>query len=167
MACLICKYFQPLEPEGHRQMRESGRCEQHCGDRWDGHTAVHYVKDHGKNLDGFCQWGPEPKRVSSGHVCAQIDVPDYFFNPHWALKRMNPDERLKEWSLKQYEKLLEGSWETERRNHLEEQNKELRRQLEASRKISASRLARLQKDQKQEPKQEHPPLEYPYLVAAE
>jgi hypothetical protein len=162
MACLICKYFEPIEPEEHRQMRESGRCEKHCGDCWDAHTAVTYIKEHGKNVDGFCRWSPEPKRFSSGHVCAQIDVPDYFFNPHWALERMQPNDRLIEWSRKQYSNLFQQQG---RVNDLEEQNQKLRRQLEASRKISASRLARL-KQQQEESKQE-PPLQYPRLVAAE
>jgi len=67
--------------------------------------------------------------------------------------------------------LCSKSWEVRQREILERQNKDLRRQLNAVRKISASRLARLQKEPKKEkPKQQEPkplPESIMQLVAAE
>jgi hypothetical protein len=172
MACLVCKYFDPIEPDEHKKLREAGQCEEHCGKDWNGHTAVHYVKNHRKNIDGWCRWNPEAKRVISGHVCAQVDIPEFYYNHNWKLDRIEPNERLMEWTRKQY-RILTGlhndTWEEKRLDYLEDQNQELRRQLEASRRISASRLDRLQKQAKPKPKllELEPLPEYPRLVAAE
>jgi hypothetical protein len=181
MPCLICKNFDPIEPADHQQMREAGLCEQHCGNKWDGITAVNYIKEHGQEcgnkLQGFCRLNPEPRPVSSAHVCAQIDVPNYFFNTYWGVERRRQDDRLLDWARAQYEALLQDSWQEAHRKQLEKENKVLRRQLESVRKISASRLARLQR--RQEPQQQKPetlepfepleplPQQFPRLVAAE
>jgi hypothetical protein len=171
MSCLVCKYFQPTEPEDHRRRRESGQCESNCGKEWNQYTAVRYYKNHKRGLQGWCMFYPKPEQKESGHVCAQIDVPDYFYNSHWGLERIEPREHLFEWARKQMTNLVQTSWENRRIRELDETNMELRRQLAAARKVSASRLARLQKQPKPEkPKQlEQPelPQSIVRLVAAE
>lgn len=177
MPCLICKYFQAIEPEAHKQLRESGRCESHCGKEWNFWTAVNLVKRHRLPVDGWCLFYPEARLKKSGHVCGQIDVPEHLYT-HWGLERRESHHTLMGWSERQYHKLFEKPWEEQRREDLEEQNKELRRQLEASRRVSASRLARLkkQKPEQSTPNKEPAPEEQPLdplpnnivrLVAAE
>jgi hypothetical protein len=168
MPCILCKYYQPTEPEDHRQLRESGQCESNCGKEWNNHTAVRYYKNHRKSLDGWCVLNPKPEPRRAGHVCAQIEIPEYFYNGNWGVERIDPDEFLLDWSHKQITNLCNGTWTSRRNDELEEQNVELRNQLTAVRKISASRLKRLQKiKDKPEPKTE-PELPFrPHLVAAE
>ena len=148
MACVVCKYFDAIEPAEHKVEREAGRCEHRCGREWNGHTGVMYVRNHRKNIEGWCRWAPEGKKVSSGHVCGQIEVVDFYYNHHWRLDRIGPGERLKDWSFEQYRILLGTAPQEQRIAELEEQNKELRGHLAASRRVSASRLARLKQGDK-------------------
>jgi hypothetical protein len=145
MSCLICKYFQPIEPQDHRELREAGRCEGNCGKEWNHYTAVRYIRQHRNGLDGFCRLQPEARRVPARHVCAQISVPEYYFNNGWGLRRLKSDDYLDEWAAEQFNALRHDSWESQRRSYLEEQNAELRRQLTASRAVSRKRLERLKK----------------------
>jgi hypothetical protein len=174
MPCLVCKYFQAIEPQDHRELRETGRCQSSCGDRWNSMTAVRYVREHKKDLKGWCMFNPAPLEKHSGHVCAQIDIPEYFYNSAWGLEHREPRDHLFEWARQQHTNLMRGSWASRRNEELEEQNVELRRQLAAARKVSASRLKRLQKQKPEKPEipeksgQPLDPLpQYPRLVAAE
>lgn len=166
MPCLICRYFQPAEPQEHKQQRETNQCESHCGREWDQFTAIRYVRNHGGMLDGWCRLYPEAKRVAHNHVCGQISVRDYYFNSSWGVERMDPDDNLFEWASGALTTVLDGgSFSRQRLEHLEGQNRELRRQLKRAREVSASRLKRLQKsDDEPEAKPEPAPLR---LVAAE
>jgi len=145
MCCLVCKYFDPIEPNDHKQLREAGRCEANCGKEWTNVTAVRFVREHRKNIDGWCLHRPEPKLKNSGHICAQISVPEYFFNKYWGLERMESDDTLRGWARNVMRDLMAESYEQQRIDQLEKHNTELLRQLAAARKISASRLARLKK----------------------
>lgn len=168
MPCLVCKYFQPTEPEQHKKLRESGHCESHCGREWSRYTAVQYVKNHKQDLTGWCMLNPEGRPKQSGHVCGQVDIPSYYFNANWGLERIKEDEHLFEWAQKQYTVLANGTHRDRRNAYLETDNAELRRQLQAARKISASRLKRLQKSEQPEPKPLDPlPSNIVRLVAAE
>lgn len=165
MPCLICRYFQPIEPPEHRVQREARACEHNCGNKWDQHTAIRYYRNHQQHLQGFCHLHPTAVKVSSGYVCAQIAPPEYFFNPHWALERLEPNDNLYEWTAKALGVLLHGHWADAQNNRLADENRKLREQLKIARKRSAARLARLQKTSK-EPEGEPAPT-YPRLVAAE
>ena len=169
MTCLICRYFQPTEPPQHKLDREAGRCESHCGKEWDHHTAIRYIKNHGGQIDGWCRRHPEAKQVKHGHFCGDISVYDYFYNHHWAVEPIEPRQGLFDWAQEALSTVLHGSaranWSVRRNKRLEEQNVELRRQLKQARKISMSRLERLQKNK---PKPEQPAEPFrPRLIAAE
>jgi hypothetical protein len=175
MPCLICRYYQPREPEQHKLDREAGRCEANCGNRWEQHTALHYVKAHGK-LDGWCRLHPEPKLYPHNHVCGDVSVRAYFLNHNWRVTPFGPEDNIFEWAGKTLGVVLHGdnNWLERERAHAVEQNVELKRQLKAARKVSASRLKRLQKIDKKpisEPNTSEPeaPIEpfRPTLVAAE
>jgi hypothetical protein len=163
MTCLMCRYFQPAEPEEHKQQRESGTCQQSCGRDWDHFTAIQYVRRHKQAVDGWCLLMPQPLVRRSAQVCGQISLLEVLTNPYWAITPFDRarDETLHEWASKQYQTLLYGlDGRRTEREHLEEQNKTLKQQLKAARKISASRLERLQKrDQKKpdQPEQQEPP----------
>lgn len=169
MTCLICRYFQPIEPAQHKTDREAGRCKSNCGDSWSQHTAINHVKNHGA-LDGWCRLHPEAKKYVHNHVCGDISIRDYFITS-WGVEPFKIDDNLYEWAQKALTVILHGSWRTRQHAELIAQNTELRRQLQATRKISASRFKRLQKieDSKPVPKQPttEEPVAYPYLVAAE
>jgi hypothetical protein len=169
MTCLICRYYAPIEPPEHKQDREAGRCEANCGKEWSQHTAIRYIRNHKKNIEGWCQLNPEHKRFSSGHVCGQVSVHDYFYNPHWAVERIEERDSLQEWAQKAYSTVIHGSnnWTRRRNEELEEQTVELRRQLKESRRISASRLKRLQKNENKPAESESVEPFRPHLVAAE
>jgi hypothetical protein len=170
MPCLICRYFQPAEPPQHKQQREAGQCQSNCGNKWDQHTAINYVKNHGK-LEGWCRLHPEPKRFVHSHICGDISVLDYFYNHYWCVERIGPNDNLFEWAGKTLGTVLHGgnNWSARRNAQLAEQNVELRRQLKQARKISASRLERLQKiGNKSKPESERPAEPFrPRLIAAE
>jgi hypothetical protein len=169
MTCLICRYFQPVEPAQHKQDREAGRCESGCGKKWNTHTAINYVRNHGE-LEGWCRLHPEPKHFSYNHFCGDISVYEYFFM-YWGVESFKPNDNLFEWAQKALEIVLHGNWRTRQHNELTEQNVELRRQLKQARKISASRLKRLQKiGNKPASEPEQPKLPEPFhprLIAAE
>jgi hypothetical protein len=165
MTCLICRYFQAAEPPEHKQDREAGRCKSSCGNEWNQHTAISYVKNHG-SLDGWCLLHPEPKRFGYNHVCGDISVRGYFLRS-WGVQAFNPDDNLFEWAQGALEVVLHGNWRSQQTEELTNQNAELRRQLKSARKISASRLQRLQKIENK-PEPERPVDEFfPRLVAAE
>ena len=171
MTCLVCRYFQPAEPPEHKQAREARQCEAHCGNKWNQHTAIQYVKHHG-TLGGWCRLHPEPKHFNHNHICGQISLPDYFFNHHWCVEPLTERDNLFEWAEKTLATVLHGPNRWDRTNELREDNAELRRQLKRAREISASRLKRLQKTDKSkpEPEPEPEPLAEPFrphLVAAE
>jgi len=172
MPCLICKYWQPTEPPQHKADREANACQSYCGKKWDHCTAIRYVKSHGA-LQGWCRLHPEPLPVAHSHICGDIKTFDFVHNAYWGVPRWGEDfhdETLFEWAGRALTVLKHGTGTERRNDQLEEENTELRRQLKASRKISASRLARLQK-QKPEPQPEQKELDplpkYPRLVAAE
>jgi hypothetical protein len=167
MTCLICRYFQPSEPPEHKQDREAGQCQSSCGDRWNQHTAINYVKDHG-SLNGWCRLHPETKPVTYNHFCGDISVREHFFNHHWCVEPFKPEDNLFEWAQRTLGLVLHGTWREQRNEHDAEQNKQLRRQLKRAREISASRLKRLQKqnESKPESESERPDVpSYPRLVA--
>jgi hypothetical protein len=167
MACLICRYFQPNEPAQHKKEREAGQCQSSCGNKWDQHTAINYVRNHGQ-LDGFCRLHPEPKLYGYNHVCGDVSVRKYFLNHHWRVEPFGPQDNLFEWACEALTVVLHGddSFLTQARR-TEEQNVELRRKLKRAREISASRLKRLQKiEPVSEPERPAEPFR-PHLVAAE
>lgn len=171
MTCLICRYFQPLEPPQHKIDREAGKCRSHCGKEWDQHTAINYVKRHqvqGTNvLDGWCRLHTEAKKVTCKHVCADISVRSFFFNPGWGVEPFEADENLYEWACKTLGIIIHGTWRDQAATRINNENEKLRQQLKHAREISASRLRRLQKI-KDKPKAEPAPTPvYPHLVAAE
>lgn len=163
MPCLICRYFRPVEPPQHQAEREAGRCQANCGDGWNHHTGLNYVKHHGGTLQGWCFRYPETRQVKHTHVCGEVSVLEYFLNHYWRVKPFKADDNLFEWAEKSLAIVLhgDGDWSAQERARLEQQNIELRRQLKRAREISASRLNRLQK-----PEAEQPPFR-PHLVAAE
>src|SRR5262249_48769039 len=154
MTCLICRYFQPTEPAQHKADREAGKCEAHCGDKWNWHTARRYVKNHGNDLKGWCRLHPKPELVAFNHFCGDISVYEYLFNSRWGLERFDDStDNLFEWAQAQLTTVLRGTWETRHYERLTSENIELKRQLKRVQQISASRLKRLQKnkpDQKPE-----------------
>jgi cell division septum initiation protein DivIVA len=82
---------------------------------------------------------------------------------------MGAGEFLQNWARQQLTNLCQSSWVERRNNELEQRNEELRRQLAAARKISASRLERLQKQKPEKSKKPMDPLpaNIVRLVAAE
>jgi hypothetical protein len=172
MTCLICRYFQPREPEQHKADREAGRCAGNCGDRWEQHTAINYVRQHGK-LDGWCRLHPEPKLYPHNHVCGDISVRAYFLNHYWRVEPFGPEDNIFEWAGKTMGIVLRDdnqTWREREGVRAMEQNVELKRQLKAARKVSASRLRRLQKIEDQKPASEPEATAEPFrphLVAAE
>lgn len=177
MTCLVCRYYQPSEPAAHKQAREAGQCESNCGDRWDQHTAIAYVKNHGV-LDGWCGLHPETKPFKCNHVCGDISVREYFFNHHWCVEPFKGEDNLFEWAQKTFNTVLHGADYYGRRrreiSELTEKNAELKRQLKRAREVSASRLKRLQKTDESKLKVEHEPQAepepqtemFPHLVEA-
>jgi hypothetical protein len=144
MTCLICRYYQPIEPPEHRKQREAGRCQSFCGDDWNTHTAISYVREHGR-LDGWCRLHPEAKRFPSGHVCGDISVYEYFFKG-WGVERFDSGgDGLFEWASNALQTVLHGNPQRQRERQLSTENTELKRQLKRAREVSASRLKRLQK----------------------
>ena len=172
MTCLICRYFQPTEPAQHKADREAGACQSNCGDKWNWYTARNYVKNHG-DLKGWCRAHPKPELVGFNHFCGDISVYEYLLNSRWGVERFDKDDNLFEWAQKQLTTVLHGTWEHRHNERIANENEQLKQQLKRARKISASRLARLQKnkqEQKPEPKPETEPEAIPThlrLVAAE
>jgi hypothetical protein len=173
MCCLTCSYFEATEPPDHKAAREAGRCEGSCGKKWDWHTIFRYVQNHDEPLKGFCRLTPVRTPVVPWDACAQHHpvVGNY---DSWNISAFDADRDhgLVEWAVDQYTRLKrkQYSWEVRRRTYLEEQNSELRQQLTVARKRSASRLARLQKLQKNNKPKPEPKLPEPQqlrLVAAE
>lgn len=162
MCCLTCTYFDPTEPEAHKIAREAGRCEAHCGKEWNWLTAIHYVQEHVEPLHGVCRFSPEGVKKSSWGVCGQhkpiLDPQDN----RRGVTAFRPGDYsysckgLIEWSQEQYRNIkqdkLQSHLTRQETRELERQNRELRRQLVTARKRSASRLAKLQKVAKVEPK---------------
>jgi hypothetical protein len=169
MPCLICQYYKSVEPPEHKQEREAGKCQFHCGDKWTNHTAINYLKHHGGQIDGWCLLHPEAKQKKSGHVCGDISVLDYFL-ANWGVSKLGPGETLSEWSQHALNTMVHGTWQSRQNEHLNAQNKKLREQLKRVQQISASRLKRLQQKTleptKPEPKPEPETPAYPRLVAA-
>lgn len=169
MTCLICRYFQPIEPAQHKADREAGRCQSDCGTDWTQHTAINHVKNHGA-LDGWCRLHSKAERYVYNHVCGDISVRSYFLT-NWGVKSFEADDNLFEWAEKALGVVIHGSWRTQQHAELTKQNAELKRQLKATRKISASRFKRLQKiEDSKEPERlvdVLPVYAYPHLVAAE
>jgi hypothetical protein len=143
MTCLLCRYFQPVEPAEHRQQRENGDCQEYCGTRWNQFTAVHYIKRHGKNLEGYCHWDQDGKKVGSGYVCAGISVRETFLNENWGVRPLTPDDNLFEWAGQQQSTVLHGNWRRRETQRLEEENQTLRAQLKKSRELSKKRLEKI------------------------
>lgn len=172
MPCLICRYFQAREPEQHKLDREAGRCEAQCGNKWEQHTALNYVKAHGK-LDGWCRLHPEPKLYPHNHVCGDISVREHFLNHHWRVEPFGLGDNIFEWAGKTLGIILGDDGQTWREREglrAREENVELRRRLKAARRVSAARLKRLQKIKDDKPASEpEAPAEpfRPHLVAAE
>ena len=171
MTCLLCRYFRPTEPEQHKQDREAGRCKSRCGNKWDSHTAINYVKNHKQQgaLAGWCFLNPEAKYVKFNHVCSNISVPEYFLNHYWRVEPFTSKDNLFEWAEKSLQLILNGAdtWREREAARAIEQNVELRRQLKQARKISASRLKRLQKIKDRPIAEPECPVEvptYPRLV---
>jgi hypothetical protein len=163
MPCLICRYFQPTEPQQHKQDREAGRCESRCGDKWTQGTAVEYVKNHGE-IEGWCRLHPVPKRVVYNHVCGDVSVVRYFLSSGWGVNPFDSNDNIFEWAQTTLGTVIHGNYRSQR---LAEQNTTLRRQLKHARKVSAARLERL-KTIEAKPEPEPPAGEvYPRLVAAE
>lgn len=160
MCCLTCTYFDPTEPVEHKVRREAGLCEAHCGNEWSWHTALRYVQSHAEPLHGVCRFNPEGVQKSSWGVCGQHKPVLNPQNNGWGITEYKSgaydyDHRgLMEWARQQYLNIKEDkkSFDRERVEHLEEVNQALRKQLTTARKRSASRLARLQKAAKAEPK---------------
>lgn len=170
MTCLICHYFQPIEPAQHKQDREAGRCEAGCGNRWNQHTAIEYIRNHG-GLNGWCRLHPEPKKFAYNHVCGDIKVVEHFCYPGWGVVPIRAEDNLFEWAQRSLQTVVHGTWREQHENELEKQNAELRRQLKRAREISASRLKRLKTDEPPVSPPEQPAHELepfrPRLVAAE
>ena len=167
MTCLICRYFQPTEPAQHKVDREAGRCASACGNRWNQITAIHHVRNHGP-IKGWCRLHPEPRPFDHNHVCGYIVVREFFHNQYWAVERLKPDDNLFEWAQNALTAVINGTWNWREQHRLAEENTELKRQLKAARKISASRLKRLQEPEKEKkPSRELEPTVFPHLVAAE
>jgi len=164
MPCMICQYFQPTEPAEHKADREAGRCQSNCGNRWNQHTAINHIKAHGK-IDGWCRLHPAPLPVKHNHICGDISVVEHFHNPHWGVTKMTPNDNIFEWAVKALGEVLNGTWQEQRADQLDAENRKLRKQLKGSRKVSASRLERLQKKQDERPVEQQPFR--PRLVAAE
>ena len=168
MSCLICRYFRPTEPPQHKIEREAGQCQHSCGNKWEQHTGISYVKHHGGTLAGWCFRYPETKQVQYNHVCGEVSVREFFLNHYWRVKPLKADDNLFEWAEETLGIVLHGNgnWNAQERARLEKQNTELQRQLKRAREISASRLKRLQKDK---PAVSEFPAEpfRPHLVAAE
>ena len=170
MTCLICRHFQPTEPQEHKALREAGQCESNCGKRWHFRpTVINYLRNHGGALQGWCRLNPESKSTPFNHFCGQISVFDWILN-HWGVEPPDLSEDMFEWAQKSLTTVLRGTPETQERKRLEQEVEELRRQLKRSREISASRLKRLQKSKpepKVEPEVEREPAPLLRLVAAE
>lgn len=145
MPCLLCQYFQPIEPEDHKRLRLSGNCQHSCGDSWDFNTAVTYVRRHRRVLDGFCRLNPQPLARSCADVCGQIA----FHLPYWVDGIHGPEDRsihtLVDWSREQMSILQDGTWDRRQLDKFREEMPELKRQLKIARERSAARLAELKK----------------------
>jgi hypothetical protein len=150
MSCLMCRYYRPIEPVEHREQRETGACERHCGKNWSQITAIRYVKDHRKYLDGDCLLHPQSTKHRCNDVCGQIVLVDYVTGPAWGIEQPDKDN-LFEWAASQMQTLLDGTWRETRAKQLEDDNKRLRKQLKTARERSASRLERLRKTPEPEP----------------
>jgi len=174
MTCLLCRYFQPIEPPQHKADREAGKCRKHCGKEWDQHTAINHVKNHpGQPLDGWCRLAPTALRKRYGDICSEISVREYFFTG-WGVEAFEPNDNLFEWAEQSLQTVLYGSWQRRHAEQLEKDNAKLREQLKQLRKISASRLKRLREAKptllpaaEPTPTTEAPVQVYPRLVAAE
>jgi hypothetical protein len=149
MCCLTCAYFDPIEPEAHKIARESGQCEAHCGREWDWYTAFRYIQSHEEPLHGICRHNPVNVSKPSWGVCGQ-HKPVLSPDNGWGVRAFgrDSDHSLLDWARKQYLNIKRGPENRREQELLEQQNRELRRQLAIARKRSASRLAKLQKGAK-------------------
>jgi len=170
MTCIVCRYFQPIEPAQHKADREAGRCESHCGKRWTRTTAINCIREHTLlDLEGWCRLHPKPEKVHHRHFCGQVSVLDYFHR-HWGVERIGSDEDMFQWAQETLNVVMHGTWESQQARRTEEENEELKRKLKRVQEISASRFKRLQQqkaNEKPEAKEELEPRTYPHLVAAE
>jgi hypothetical protein len=171
MCCLTCSYFQAIEPPEHKAAREAGRCEGSCGKEWNWRTAILYVRNHKEPLKGFCRFNPLAVETSPWGACGQ-HRPVLGKDNGWGIRAFDGERDcgLMEWAIKGYRDLMRGDsgdWSSRRLNYLEEMNGQLRQQLAAARKRSASRLARLQKNKKPRPEPKLPEPSMLRLVAAE
>ena len=144
MSCLMCRYYRASEPVEHQRVREAGKCEHSCGNKWDRHAAIQYVRRHRKYLQGFCLHDPQPVPHNCADVCGQISTMDWLI-AHWGIEPFKAEDNLHDWAAEQMQTLLDGSWRDQRAEKLENDVKRLRAELKASKKLSASRLERLRK----------------------
>jgi hypothetical protein len=148
MPCLICRYFHPIEPEQHRaaRMARTDGCVQ--SSQFDIHDSIAYVTAHGsQRLDGYCRLNPEPFKRNCGDVCGQVAPIEREIWHHGrpTLIRTVGEKTLTQWSRETLDELINGNWRDQMHVQDYENVKTLRRQLKASRKISAARLERLKK----------------------
>jgi hypothetical protein len=161
MPCLLCRWFEPIEPDQHRQSRESGACQQSCGHSWDRSTAMSYVRHHQKFLQGFCRFNPQPLQRSCADVCGQFSMVKTYWR---GLDPPGGKESLVDWSRQQIAIVRNGSWEDREFDYLRKQTKELRQELKTARQRSAARLAELRKLRAAKPKPEPKPVAAPANV---
>jgi hypothetical protein len=90
------------------------------------HAVQAWIRDNDKWVEGQCTADPAWVEASAEHFCARYESRDRSFGVDAARE------------------LVYGSWEGRQARSLEADNKELKRRLAASQKISASRLKRLQ-----------------------
>jgi hypothetical protein len=97
MACLFCRFWQPIEPEDHRLAREAGT--DTCTRKWNHAGALHYVLSHRKYLEGACLRTPEPKTSRANDVCGQIELATTgeLWSPPTP-QFVKPGENLRDWA---------------------------------------------------------------------
>lgn len=154
MPCLLCEYFQPIEPDDHRVARETGACQEYCGSYWNRTTAIQYLRRHpeSRKLRGWCRLNPQPLERSYDDVCGQVSLVNL---PDWLDANVTarpPGQDLVQWAASSIRVVRAGSWRGQRIAELENTNKMLKRGLEIARKRSAARLQKLQKLQAPKPK---------------
>ena len=146
MSCLFCRYFEPAEPPHHQMQRVAGLCRDGCGRNAEFSiaAAVNYARSYNNiKMTGDCRLEREPMTVDYDNVCSHVEpmqaVTDFQPDP------LRPGDNLAEWAKRQLQRLQWSYWTHNEPRRLQAENEKLKAKLKNVQKISARRLAALNK----------------------
>lgn len=160
MACMFCRFWVPEEPADHKAAREART--DHCISKWDQQGAFRYARAHRVYPDGWCVRHYPAQQQRAGGVCGDIELATegwWLSHQHVIPHTVPQDKNLREWAHGALELAMNGTWSDRRLELLYADNKRLQHELAAARRVSRSRLERLQKAKPKPAKKPEPEAE--------